>query len=115
MLKVQNNTSNGAGKLSGWQLDEMTLVVSMQLTCMRALLTILQQGSKKKHGLQLVLGQVALKLCLPCESFSLLFYYSVGCPLARGNGKLLAQKENLLVRHHGMTLFPSPTLNFSSS
>ena len=47
LLKVQNNTSDGAGKLPGWQLDEMTLVVGMQLTCIRALLTILQQGSKK--------------------------------------------------------------------
>lgn len=57
MLKVQNNTSNGAGKLSGWQLDEMTLVVSMQLTCMRALLTILQQGSKKNMDYSLSLDK----------------------------------------------------------
>jgi len=34
--------------------------------------------------------------------------------MASGNGKLLAQKENLLVRHHGVALFPSPTPNFLS-
>ena len=57
LLKILNNTSDGAGKLSGWQLDEMTLVVGMQLTCMRALLTILPQGSEKNMDYSLPLDK----------------------------------------------------------